>query len=138
MRRRHTRCALVTGVQTCALPISRLGSGSVAVKIAAKPASRRSALTAARHWASLRYPPQSATTAPDAPVSRQRQSPPPNRVDVSLTWLARYMSNRESASFDLRFAALPAAESLVSVSSVEANADRKSAVWGKRLYVRVK
>src|SRR3546814_5240178 len=27
-RRRHTRCALVTGVQTCALPISlRLGNG---------------------------------------------------------------------------------------------------------------
>src|SRR3546814_10569563 len=25
-RRRHTRCALVTGVQTCALPISHLGS----------------------------------------------------------------------------------------------------------------
>src|SRR3546814_2058225 len=24
-RRRHTRCALVTGVQTCALPISRMG-----------------------------------------------------------------------------------------------------------------
>src|SRR3546814_8416652 len=24
-RRRHTRCALVTGVQTCALPISKLG-----------------------------------------------------------------------------------------------------------------
>src|SRR3546814_9426968 len=24
-RRRHTRCALVTGVQTCALPISRTG-----------------------------------------------------------------------------------------------------------------
>src|SRR3546814_16716511 len=24
-RRRHTRCALVTGVQTCALPISQLG-----------------------------------------------------------------------------------------------------------------
>src|SRR3546814_10386078 len=24
-RRRHTRCALVTGVQTCALPISRAG-----------------------------------------------------------------------------------------------------------------
>src|SRR3546814_9972471 len=24
-RRRHTRCALVTGVQTCALPISNLG-----------------------------------------------------------------------------------------------------------------
>src|SRR3546814_2938206 len=26
-RRRHTRCALVTGVQTCALPISGGGSG---------------------------------------------------------------------------------------------------------------
>src|SRR3546814_2343437 len=26
-RRRHTRCALVTGVQTCALPISRSGAG---------------------------------------------------------------------------------------------------------------
>src|SRR3546814_2083702 len=26
-RRRHTRCALVTGVQTCALPISRLREG---------------------------------------------------------------------------------------------------------------
>src|SRR3546814_12069598 len=29
-RRRHTRCALVTGVQTCALPIS-LGSATLAV-----------------------------------------------------------------------------------------------------------
>src|SRR3546814_9852831 len=27
-RRRHTRCALVTGVQTCALPISAATSGS--------------------------------------------------------------------------------------------------------------
>src|SRR3546814_19361199 len=26
-RRRHTRCALVTGVQTCALPISRRAAG---------------------------------------------------------------------------------------------------------------
>src|SRR3546814_13472500 len=32
-RRRHTRCALVTGVQTCALPISRNPCGS-------KPATR--------------------------------------------------------------------------------------------------
>src|SRR3546814_1090490 len=28
-RRRHTRCALLTGVQTCALPISRLGKMDV-------------------------------------------------------------------------------------------------------------
>src|SRR3546814_2700040 len=30
-RRRHTRCALVTGVQTCALPISRIGRALRAV-----------------------------------------------------------------------------------------------------------
>src|SRR3546814_6812707 len=28
-RRRHTRCALVTGVQTCALPISRRSPGQL-------------------------------------------------------------------------------------------------------------
>src|SRR3546814_6402371 len=31
-RRRHTRCALVTGVQTCALPISDLGVGRAGYK----------------------------------------------------------------------------------------------------------
>src|SRR3546814_4670343 len=30
-RRRHTRCALVTGVQTCALPISLAAGGAAAV-----------------------------------------------------------------------------------------------------------
>src|SRR3546814_1693390 len=29
-RRRHTRCALVTGVQTCALPISGIMGGGIA------------------------------------------------------------------------------------------------------------
>src|SRR3546814_1621650 len=33
-RRRQTRCALVTGVQTCALPISGSGGGSVTVRYA--------------------------------------------------------------------------------------------------------
>src|SRR3546814_5045381 len=32
-RRRHTMCALVTGVQTCALPISKLNAGSTAAMI---------------------------------------------------------------------------------------------------------
>src|SRR3546814_1755003 len=31
-RRRHTRCALVTGVQTCALPISRMQLAKNALK----------------------------------------------------------------------------------------------------------
>src|SRR3546814_3324284 len=30
-RRRHTRCALVTGVQTCALPISRQAGMALAI-----------------------------------------------------------------------------------------------------------
>src|SRR3546814_5999158 len=42
-RRRHTRCALVTGVQTCALPISfacrHIQSGAVALRNAAVPAA---------------------------------------------------------------------------------------------------
>src|SRR3546814_2797117 len=33
-RRRHTRCALVTGVQTCALPICMLAAESIAAAIA--------------------------------------------------------------------------------------------------------
>src|SRR3546814_6330929 len=33
-RRRHTRCALVTGVQTCALPISQTGIAKPLVKMA--------------------------------------------------------------------------------------------------------
>src|SRR3546814_6186066 len=35
-RRRHTRCALVTGVQTCALPISRV-TGVSAILCACQP-----------------------------------------------------------------------------------------------------
>src|SRR3546814_4729217 len=32
-RRRHTRCALVTGVQTCALPISQNGASDVEIGV---------------------------------------------------------------------------------------------------------
>src|SRR3546814_3805394 len=44
-RRRHTRCALVTGVQTCALPIyprsrARLAEFGLLEKLAAHPAVR--------------------------------------------------------------------------------------------------
>src|SRR3546814_7114909 len=43
-RRRHTRCALVTGVQTCALPISMVGvvgATEVSMGIIALPAMLR-------------------------------------------------------------------------------------------------
>src|SRR3546814_10529737 len=46
-RRRHTRCALVTGVQTCALPISQVGhysgwAGALALSILVIPVVVRS------------------------------------------------------------------------------------------------
>src|SRR3546814_1107267 len=46
-RRRHTRCALVTGVQTCALPISVAAVAGVAVMLRewALKAKRRTMLT---------------------------------------------------------------------------------------------
>src|SRR3546814_3973904 len=56
-RRRHTRCALVTGVQTCALPISveavshrvgRLGVGDAAVVIAVASGHRAAAFEVCR------------------------------------------------------------------------------------------
>src|SRR3546814_1794931 len=39
-RRRHTRCALVTGVQTCALPISGLVSKGLSYNIGKVPGER--------------------------------------------------------------------------------------------------
>src|SRR3546814_3895182 len=47
-RRRHTRCALVTGVQTCALPISmeQIDTSRVADTILAAPGWERLGITA--------------------------------------------------------------------------------------------
>src|SRR3546814_6772282 len=42
-RRRHTRCALVTGVQTCALPIYESGDVKEPNKIATRPWKREMA-----------------------------------------------------------------------------------------------
>src|SRR3546814_8679606 len=42
-RRRHTRCALVTGVQTCALPISQAGLDADAVAALAFAYNRHAA-----------------------------------------------------------------------------------------------
>src|SRR3546814_2969489 len=46
-RRRHTRCALVTGVQTCALPICRLGFDAYDAQAPSPGAARR--MTMAEH-----------------------------------------------------------------------------------------
>src|SRR3546814_1376741 len=51
-RRRHTRCALVTGVQTCALPIFALGDsfhdGGAGARLADTERQRLRALTGGR------------------------------------------------------------------------------------------
>src|SRR3546814_2557914 len=50
-RRRHTRCALVTGVQTCALPISRDRSGRHPVTITTPtPTPTPTPTSASRLW----------------------------------------------------------------------------------------
>src|SRR3546814_9124026 len=51
-RRRHTRCALVTGVQTCALPISQ--GLPVALTIATSRADTAHATVSALHGANAR------------------------------------------------------------------------------------
>src|SRR3546814_3960632 len=50
-RRRHTRCALVTGVQTCALPISAYGA---AVTAAWAASASDAALAAVALWVCAR------------------------------------------------------------------------------------
>src|SRR3546814_4018642 len=86
-RRRHTRCALVTGVQTCALPISR----------APRTAGRR--CTASTRWGGLRFgrrqqpverylagleiEPQRRTDAAELEVGRTRERHRP-RLDVEV------------------------------------------------------
>src|SRR3546814_16096178 len=68
-RRRHTRCALVTGVQTCALPISRKGGAAAAVTAVAARAARRGRRRLHPHSRALlllsrrRYRPRGAGTA---------------------------------------------------------------------------
>src|SRR3546814_17879262 len=47
-RRRHTRCALVTGVQTCALPISRCSMASIVPTSVMIPVNMRDALARAK------------------------------------------------------------------------------------------
>src|SRR3546814_9911557 len=52
-RRRHTRCALVTGVQTCALPICPRAFSSLRRDLPAKPVELRGL---SRHRACARWP----------------------------------------------------------------------------------
>src|SRR3546814_10352848 len=88
-RRRHTRCALVTGVQTCALPISFLdGGGDVLHLLVArgraqhllacdetvddgKQAARDRGIDK-RHWLTLSPAPMRPGSAAATPVTARR------------------------------------------------------------------
>src|SRR3546814_4507389 len=72
-RRRHTRCALVTGVQTCALPIS--GRGLCAILFRAPPDRRchaRGQSSHCRHFESARAIPGAGGGWSLEPVASQR------------------------------------------------------------------
>src|SRR3546814_949746 len=71
-RRRHTRCALVTGVQTCALPISGLQAGREAIELR-PPGEERPEGEAAAHGGG-REVPLELTLAPVAHHLRQRNA----------------------------------------------------------------
>src|SRR3546814_13537949 len=80
-RRRHTRCALVTGVQTCALPISRHAPEGQAR--AARPSARSLRRPPRRPW---NWAPRLHRRADDradgiAPHARCRAGRAPDRGD---------------------------------------------------------
>src|SRR3546814_8915629 len=56
-RRRHTRCALVTGVQTCALPISAPRAGTAYVRLGPVEAVQRFKRHCPAGWFVLRFGP---------------------------------------------------------------------------------
>src|SRR3546814_9806070 len=77
-RRRHTRCALVTGVQTCALPIyTRLAASSTT--------RRRTGTVRSVHGCPARLRGVGATSACPTSRSRSRCAAPQARVSVSGT-----------------------------------------------------
>src|SRR3546814_15196386 len=70
-RRRHTRCALVTGVQTCALPIFIEISGMTATAFYARTPRGRSA----EHWCKLALNP---------PARSELHAPLPQRFHAMM------------------------------------------------------
>src|SRR3546814_2868189 len=93
-RRRHTRCALVTGVQTCALPISRTGARRQAHAtdrrrraesrhLGARRAADALELSARRPFAAPYIPARPARIPPDAlPLADARTIAPARDRDA--------------------------------------------------------
>src|SRR3546814_19982080 len=120
-RRRHTRCALVTGVQTCALPIS-LGEAGLLYPDwpvqwggrGADPASTRASLSV---WQEIGYAglPRSTTSMIGHVV--QKTAKPELKEEVLLRM------GRDENSACLGY--------------TEPSGERKSGGWGKRVSGRV-
>src|SRR3546814_990662 len=72
-RRRHTRCALVTGVQTCALPIFAIAVALRALRRTRPGLSPTTRLKARRNAASVSYPSKPATRATELLGSLKRR-----------------------------------------------------------------
>src|SRR3546814_18411428 len=108
-RRRHTRCALVTGVQTCALPISRPGCSC-------RPSARSISSSASRADACL---------SPVSRTARERGGSlrlgGPDEQARTPVGHGRAQSPKEMTDDPVR----------------AGQEDRKSVVWGKSLSVRV-
>src|SRR3546814_12991248 len=86
-RRRHTRCALVTGVQTCALPISRLAPSEATWSAALVPSSSGASEKLALLIGGATLPRLSASTVTPGWTLPNTASPPP-RPSGPSTWSA--------------------------------------------------
>src|SRR3546814_1931285 len=87
-RRRHTRCALVTGVQTCALPISVPGNDDAgrairlyceAISIAATRGGQDAAVMSGKDFGAMAEPPaEPALVVEEAPApAAEKKTPKP-------------------------------------------------------------
>src|SRR3546814_2967434 len=95
-RRRHTRCALVTGVQTCALPISRKCNTPLPLTLCPPPSPCVSFKIPARHHPpspnSVRLP----TAHSDSSLSRRNEHDDrSSQLDQRLTAAFRHASSTQ-------------------------------------------
>src|SRR3546814_2121285 len=104
-RRQHTRCALVTGVQTCALPISWLVPISTSIEPkrspAATPALPKPAVRSTSTPAGLSHTPEKSTVSMPAPPTKFSSAHVGDHevpaLPASKRWTARNAPDRDGA-----------------------------------------
>src|SRR3546814_8065895 len=84
-RRRHTRCALVTGVQTCALPICHLAAGSEPAVAIRRPRAKQDILRTQKNLKNSEIKrPASLTASAGFSVQSQQLRPRPSPQSLIL------------------------------------------------------